>query len=90
MSTSFASNRIMNTTFDADMMFSAPLPMKKPAAPTMQKHKDSKHTWKLVLIKDNGEKLIRFCSTKKHALAVGRAVHNAKTRPTKMFSVTKA
>jgi len=79
----------MNTTFDQDMVF-APLPMKKPAAPTMQKHKDSKHSWKLVLIKDNGEKLIRFCSTKKHALAVGRAVHNAKTRPTKMFSVTKA
>ena len=90
MSTSFVSNKIMNPTFDADMMFSAPLPMKRPAAPTMQKHRDSKHTWKLVLIKDNGDKLIRFCSTKKHALAVGRAVHNAKTRPTKMFSVTKA
>lgn len=90
MSTSSASKMTMNTTFDADMMFSAPLPMKRPAAPTMQKHRDSKHTWKLVLIKDNGEKLIRFCSTKKHALAVGRAVHNAKTRPTKMFSVTKA
>ena len=89
MSTSNASKKIMNTTFDQDMVF-APLPMKKPAAPTMQKHKDSKHPWKLVLIKDNGEKLIRFCSTKKHALAVGRAVHNAKTRPTKMFSVTKA
>jgi len=89
MSTCSAFNSIMNTTFDQDMVF-APLPMKKPAAPTMQKHKDSKHPWKLVLIKDNGEKLIRFCSTKKHALAVGRAVHNAKTRPTKMFSVTKA
>lgn len=89
MSICSAFNSIMNTTFDQDMVF-APLPMKKPAAPTMQKHKDSKHPWKLVLIKDNGEKLIRFCSTKKHALAVGRAVHNAKTRPTKMFSVTKA
>lgn len=90
MSTSNASNKIMNTTFDADEMFSAPLPMKRPAAPTMQKHKDSKHQWKLVLHKDNGEKLIRFCSTKKHALAVGRTIHESKNRPTKMFSVTKA
>jgi len=56
----------------------------------MQKHKDSKHQWKLVLHKDNGEKLIRFCSTKKHALAVGRTIHESKNRPTKMFSVTKA
>ena len=46
--------------------------------------------WKLVLIKDNGDKIIRYCSSKKNGLAVGRMIHGAKTRPTKMFSVTKA
>lgn len=78
----------MNTTFDQDMVF-APLPMKRAAAPTLRNSPDSKHKWKLVLHKQDGSKLIRFASTKKHALAVGRAVHESKNRPTKMFSITR-
>lgn len=73
---------------EQDFVF-APLPMKKAAAPTLRNAPDSKHKWKLILHKQDGSKLIRFASTKKHALAVGRAVHESKTRPTKMFSITK-
>jgi len=78
----------MNTTFDQDMVF-APLPMKRKATPTLRNNPDSKHKWKLVLHKQDGTKLIRFASTKKHALAVGQSIHNAPSRPTKMFSITK-
>lgn len=82
------SNRTMNTMFDQDMVF-APLPMKRPAAPTLRSQPDSKHKWKLVLHKQDGTKLIRFASTKKHALNVGRTIHESNNRPTKMFSITK-
>lgn len=75
-------------TFDQEMVF-APLPMKRKAAPTLSHKADSKHKWKLVLHKQDGTKLIRFASTKKHALAVGQTIHNSPNRPTKMFSITK-
>lgn len=78
----------MNTTFDQDFVFT-PLPMKKKAAPTLRSEPDSTHKWKLVLHKQDGTKLIRFASTKKHALAVGQTIHNSPNRPTKMFSITK-
>lgn len=73
---------------EQDFVF-APLPMKKKAAPTLRSKPDSKHKWKLVLHKQDGTKLIRFASTKKHALNVGRTIHESKNRPTKMFSITK-
>ena len=75
-------------TCDHEMVF-APLPMKKKAKPTLSHKADSKHKWKLVLHKQDGTKLIRFASTKKHALAVGQTIHNSPNRPTKMFSITK-
>lgn len=78
----------MNTTFDQDFVFT-PLPMKKKEAPTLRAQPDSKHKWKLVLHKQDGTKLIRFASTKKHALSVGQTIHNSPNRPTKMFSITK-
>jgi len=78
----------MSAMFDHDMVF-APLPIKQKAAPTLSHKADSKHKWKLVLHKQDGTKLIRFASTKKHALNVGQTIHNAPTRPTKMFSITK-
>ena len=79
----------MNTIYEHDIM--ADMPVMKPlTVPTIQKYRDSKHQWKLTLIKDNGGKIIRYCSSKKNGLAVGRMIHGAKTRPTKMFSVTKA
>ena len=76
------------TTHEQDFVF-APLPMKRKAAPTLRSQSDSKHKWKLVLHKQDGTKLIRFASTKKHALNVGRSIHESKNRPTKMFSITK-
>ena len=76
------------TMHEQDFVF-APLPMKRPAAPTLRSQPDSKHKWKLVLHKQDGTKLIRFASTKKHALNVGRTIHESSNRPTKMFSITK-
>ena len=81
-------NATTPTTFDQDMVF-APLPIKQKAKPTLSHKADSRHKWKLTLFKQDGSKIIRFASTKKHALAVGRAVHESKNRPTKMFSITK-
>ena len=78
----------MNTIYEHDIM--ADMPVKPLTVPTIQKYRDSKHQWKLTLIKDNGDKVIRYCSSKKNGLAVGRMIHGAKNRPTKMFSVTKA
>lgn len=82
----------MNTSVmhEQDFVF-APLPVniKRPPKPTLRNVPDSKHKWKLVLHKQDGTKLIRFASTKKHALAVGQSIHNAPSRPTKMFSITK-
>ena len=75
-------------TFEQEMVF-APLPMKQKAKPTLSHKADSKHKWKLILHKQDGTKLIRFASTKAHALNVGRAVHESKNRPTKMFSIQK-
>ena len=77
-----------STTFDQDMVF-APLPMRRQAAPTLRSVRDSSHTWKLTLHKQDGTKLVRFASTKKHALAVGQTIHNGKDRPTKMFHIEK-
>lgn len=74
--------------FEQDFVFD-PLPMKKKAAPTLRSEPDSKHKWKLVLHKQDGSKIIRFASTKKHALNVGQTIHNSNNRPTKMFSITK-
>ena len=76
------------TTFEQEMVF-APLPMKQKAKPTLSHKADSKHKWKLILHKQDGTKLIRFASTKAHALAVGQTIHNAPNRPTKMFSIQK-
>jgi hypothetical protein len=70
------------------MVFS-PLPMRRPAAPTLRSVRDSSHTWKLTLHKQDGTKLVRFASTKKHALTVGQTIHNGKERPTKMFHIEK-
>lgn len=78
----------MSAMFDQEMVFS-PLPIKQKAKPTLSHKADSKHKWKLVLHKQDGTILIRFASTKKHALNVGQTIHNAPNRPTKMFSITK-
>ena len=77
-----------NQTFEQDFLF-MDLPMKREASPTLRNSVDSKHKWKLTLHKQDGTKLIRFASTKKHALAVGQSIHNAAHRPTKMFNIEK-
>ena len=78
----------MNPQFEQDFVF-MDLPMKVKAPPTLRSAKDSSHTWKLTLHKQDGSKLIRFASTKKHALAVGQTIHNGPERPTKMFRIEK-
>lgn len=78
----------MNPQFEQDFVF-MDLPMKVKAPPTLRSAKDSSHTWKLTLHKQDGTKLIRFASTKKHALAVGQTIHNGPKRPTKMFHIEK-
>jgi len=88
MNTFNISTVVTAPTCDHEMVF-APLPMKRKAAPTLRSQPDSKHKWKLVLHKQDGTKLIRFASTKKHALNVGQTIHNSPNRPTKMFSITK-
>ena len=87
MSILIESNAVTSTICE-DFVF-APLPMKQKAKPTLSDKPDSKHKWKLTLHKQDGSKLIRFASTKAHALNVGRAVHESKNRPTKMFSIQK-
>ena len=78
----------MNTIYEHDII--ADMPMIKPLKlAKIQEYRDSKHQWKLLLIKDNGDKIIRYCSSKKNALTIGRIIHGAKHRPTKMFSVTR-
>ena len=88
MNTSTELSNTTPTTFEHEMVF-APLPMKQKAKPTLSDKADSRHKWKLTLHKQDGSKLIRFASTKAHALNVGRAVHESKNRPTKMFSIQK-
>ena len=88
MTTFNASEMNTSVMHEQDFVF-APLPMKQKAKPSLSHKADSKHCWKLVLHKQDGTKLIRFASTKKHALAVGQSIHNAPSRPTKMFSITK-
>lgn len=83
-----ASETNISVMHEQDFVF-APLPMKQKAQPSLSHKADSKHKWKLIMHKQDGSKLIRFASTKKHALAVGRAVHESKNRPTKMFSIQK-
>jgi len=78
----------MNPQFEQDFVF-MDLPMKRKAAPTLRNSADSKHKWKLTLHKQDGSKLIRFASTKKHALSVGQTIHNSPNRPTKMFNIEK-
>ena len=66
-----------------------PVNIKRPPKPTLRNSADSKHKWKLTLHKQDGSKLIRFASTKKHALSVGQTIHNSPNRPTKMFNIEK-
>lgn len=80
----------MNPQVEQDFVFTD-LPMKRKATPTptLRNSADSKHKWKLTLHKQDGSKLIRFASTKKHALSVGQTIHNSPNRPTKMFNIEK-
>jgi hypothetical protein len=80
------SNQTINTTFDQQYVYA---PKRITVKPTISSQRDSRHRWKLILHKQDGSKVIKYMTTKKHALAIGQKIHNSSNRPTKMFSIEK-